>query len=91
MNQGQYQNRFKKENVSCHICDRLEDQFHFLFECSLYNELRTQYLSRYFMVRPSMYELTELFETEVKMRIKNLSMYIFKAFQLRQNRIFIEV
>ena len=75
----------------CHICDRLEDEFHFLFECPLYDELRTQYLSRYFVVRPSMYKLTELFKTEVKKRIKNLSIYIFKAFQLRQDRVYIEM
>ena len=75
----------------CHICDRLEDEFHFLFECPFYNELRTQYLSRYFVVRPSMYKLTELFKTEVKKRIKNLSIYIFKAFQLRQNRVYMEM
>ena len=67
----------------CHICDRLEDEFHFPFECPLCNELITQYMS--------MYKLTELFKTEVKKRIKNLSIYIFKAFQLRQNRVYIEM
>ena len=48
-------------------------------------------MSRYFVVRPIMYKLTELFRTEVKKRIKNLSIYIFKAFQLRQNRVYIEM
>ena len=53
-----------KENVIFVIDSKTS--FTFFFQCSLYNELRTQYLSRYFVVRPSMYKLTELFKTEVK-------------------------
>ena len=60
----------------CHICDRLEDELHFLFKCPLCNELRTQYLSRYSVVRPSMYKLTELFKTEVK-SVSKTCQYIY--------------
>ena len=56
-----------------HICDKLEDEFHFLFECSLYTDLRKQYISRYFIVSPSMYKLTQLFKTDVKRTIRNVS------------------
>ena len=61
----------------CLICDVLEDEYHFLFECPLYADLRKQYISRYFVVRPSMYKLIQLFETDVKKTIKNLLIYIY--------------
>ena len=75
----------------CRICDKLEDEFHFLFECSLYADLRKQYISRYFIVRPSMYKLIELFKNDSKKTVRNLSIFIYKAFQLRQNTIFIDM
>ena len=38
-----------------------------------------------------MYKFIELFKTDVKMCIRNLSINVFKAFQLRQNEIYIEM
>ena len=38
-----------------------------------------------------MYKLIELFKTDGKQCIRNFSIYIFKAFQLRQNTIYIEI
>ena len=63
----------------CRICDKLEDEFHFLFECSLYIDLRKQYISRYFIVRPSMYNLIELFKNDSKKTVRNLSIFIYKV------------
>ena len=64
----------------CRICDKLEDEFHFLFECSLYADLRKQCISRYFIARPSMYKLIELFKNDSKKTVRNLSIFIYKAF-----------
>ena len=61
----------------CHICDRLEDEFHFLFECPLYNDLRTQYLNRYFVVRLSMYKLMELFNIKQRKQKNDGIGYLF--------------
>ena len=36
------------ENRKCKRCDVIENEFHFLFECPLYSELRQQYLDCYF-------------------------------------------
>ena len=33
----------------CKNCNVVENEFHFLFECSLYNDLRIQYLDSIFM------------------------------------------
>ena len=47
----------------CVYCNLLEDEFHFMFECLLYLDLRKQFLPKYFWKRPNMYKLTELFNT----------------------------
>ena len=60
----------------CKICDKLEEEFHFLFECSLYADLRKQYISRYFIERPSMYKQIELFKTDNKKTVRNLLIFI---------------
>ena len=67
----------------CTVCTLLEDAYHFLLECTLYNELRVRYLPRHYRQHPSMYKLVELFNTENDTILKNLSVFIFKAFELR--------
>ena len=47
-----------------HIFDELEDEYHFLFECPIYADLRKQYIGRCFVVRPSMCKVIELFEMD---------------------------
>ena len=75
----------------CHICNKLEDEFHFRFECPLYTDLRRQYLSRYYIVRPSMYKLIKPLKKLMLKSVLEIYQYIFKAFQLRQNTIYIEM
>ena len=48
------------ENRKCQLCNILEDEFHFILECSLYNDLRALYINRYYWVRPNIPKFTEL-------------------------------
>ena len=57
--------------------------FHFLLECNLYNDLRVQYIKRYYWNRPNILKLKELMSTTNKKTIRNLSIYIEKAFKIR--------
>ena len=51
----------------------VEDEFHFLFECQLFTDLRIKYLKKYFWNRPNMIKLKEVMSsTNIKV-IKNLS------------------
>ena len=61
----------------------LEDKFHFIIVCSLYKDLRKIYIKRYYWQRPNMPKFLELFSTENCNIIKNLSIFIEKAFKLR--------
>ena len=37
-----------RENRTCCICHKLEDEFHLLLECQLYTELRKTYINKYY-------------------------------------------
>ena len=51
---------FDERKCHIHACDGIEDEFHSLFECLLYADLKKQYacIERYFVVSPSMYIYT---------------------------------
>ena len=67
----------------CRVCNVVEDEFHFLFECQLFTDLKIKYLKKYFWNRPNMIKLKELMtSTNIKV-IKNLSTYVEKAFNVR--------
>ena len=67
------------------ICNVLEDEFHFVLECSLYKDLRKTYIKRYYWLRPNMPKFIELISSENCRTIKNLSIYIDKAFKMRED------
>ena len=70
------------EDRKCNICNSLEAEYHGLLECSLYTNLRCQYIPRYFRFRPNMQTLIELVTNEI---MKHLGIYVCKAFELRVN------
>ena len=72
-------NRTPVEEKKCHFCrNSVEDEFHFIIECKLYEDLREEYIKRYFWARPNIQKFIELLQSENKKTIKNLSIYIFK-------------
>ena len=76
-------NKILYDNRKCSVCNVLEDEFHFVIICSLYKDLRKIYIKRYYWQRPNMLKFLELFATENITIIKNLSIFIEKAFKLR--------
>ena len=76
-------NRVPVDERKCRHCNTLEDEFHFFLECSLYRELRMQYIKRYFWNRPNIVKLKELMTSTNKRIICNLSLFIEKAFKIR--------
>ena len=39
----------------CHICQVLEDEFHFILECPLYEDLRAKYIKKYIYIKKSVF------------------------------------
>ena len=72
----------------CTTCNMLEDEFHFVCECSLFNDLRLVYIPRYYRVRPNMQKFVELLMSERQTLVRNLSVYVYKAFALRNNLVY---
>ena len=52
----------ERQERLCELCTsgQVEDEYHFLFECSCYRQLRLQYIPVFFTTRPNMYTLTLL-------------------------------
>ena len=73
----------------CKICNKLEDEFHFVLECPIYSDIRKVYINKHYVNRPNMYKMVELLNTTNKKRLRNLSIFIFKAFELRKNVLFV--
>ena len=53
----------------CRVCNILEDEFHFIFECPVYSDLRKLYIDKYYINRPSMLKLIELLNRYHKKQI----------------------
>ena len=72
----------------CKNCNVVEYEFHFLFECPLYNELRIQYLDSYFYENPNQFKLKQLFQSTQEKQIIDISIFIYKAFTLRNSVLY---
>ena len=74
----------------CNICNCLEDEYHFVIECSLYNSLRRKYIDQVYWRRPNMYKFINLITSDNNRTINNLAIYVHKAFKLRNNEFYVE-
>ena len=72
----------------CRICHILEDEYHFVLECPLYTTLRKQYLKKYFTQRPNMFKFVSLVNSTSEKELRNLAIFVHKAFQMRSNYTF---
>ena len=83
---GRWQKPIRKpfHDRKCVFCDKLEDEYHFIAECTLYKDLRKTYINSYFWKRPSMLKITQLFKSDNVKQLKNLGVYIYKAFDKRR-------
>ena len=46
----------------CKVCNKLEDEYYFVLECSIYLDLRKSYVNRYYCNRPRMFKLNYLIQ-----------------------------
>ena len=62
----------------------IEDEFHFILTCPLYENIRQVYIKLYYCRNPSMYKFIQLLKNENTTHLKNLAKYIIEAFKLRE-------
>ena len=53
-------NSIPVDDRKCAICLILEDEYHFVFECEIYKDLRSKYIAPYYWRRPNMFKFIEL-------------------------------
>ena len=76
-------NRIPINDRICRVCKVLEDEYHFVIECRLYEELRNKHIPKYYWLRPSMLKFVQLMKSDKVKLIRNVSQYILHAFKLR--------
>ena len=77
------------ERRICSTCNVLEDEHHFVIECSRYTELRRKYIKSYFYVRPNAHKFFELIQSTNANIVENLALFVYKAFTERNNYVFV--
>ena len=65
----------------------MDDEYHFVLECSLLRNLRSELIPNYYWKRPSMSKLLELLNNSNIQIINNLAKYSKKGFALRQRQL----
>ena len=77
--------RVEVENILCNVCSKIKNEYQFILECIIYNDLRKQYIDRFYWQRPNLFKLKLLFDSINENTIKNQCIFIFKAFKIKQN------
>lgn len=72
----------------CTFCNVLEDEYHFVIECGLYENLRKQYISRYYWQRPSMFKFITLISSTNEGCLRKLCVFIYQAFKVRADLLY---
>ena len=74
-----------RNDRKCTLCrlNDIEDEYHFTLICPVYNDLRKEYLQKYFYVKPSVNKYITLMNSSKLKTLKNLATYIIKGFKLR--------
>ena len=77
---GRYTNIPREERI-CTNCNLniLENEFHFVMTCRKHSELRSKYVKRYYYTWPTMQKFTSLLSDISKMKVINLSKFIYFA------------
>ena len=68
------------DDRKCDFCNCLEDEYHFIIQCSIYNDLRKSFIPSRYWKHPSMIKFIELINSDNVKIIKQLAIYIEKAF-----------
>lgn len=62
----------------CNECQKIDDEYHVIFECRKFTRLRQKYLPSDSRSRPSMYTLVSLLTTTEPAVLNNLAIFIYK-------------
>ena len=71
-----------REDRKCITCNTIEDEYHFVIECSIFTDLRKRYISKYYWTNPSMYKLKQLLLHQC-FQTQKIKYIFFKSFLIK--------
>ena len=79
---GRYQGLDIDDRI-CTLCDTNEigDEFHYLYKCTHFNDLRSRYLKSRYYTHPNMEKTKQLFNVTNKKEMLNLAKFIYQIVQ----------
>ena len=77
---GRYLN-IDRQDRKCILCnlDVIEDEFHFILKCPVYDNLRRKYFKPYYRNRSSVFKLVQLLSSDNVKEINNLCKFLYSA------------
>ena len=90
---GRYGNqRIDRHLRTCQLCNStdIEDEYHCIIICPLYDSIRKKFIKSYYFVRPSVFKFTQLMQSGNKSEILNIAKFVFHAFSIRKQTIVLE-
>lgn len=78
-----------RNDRKCTLCNlnEIEDEYHFIIICPFYSEIRKEYISKYYVNKPSMHKFIELLNCTNGKMLKHLAIYAIKAFKLKNSSV----
>ena len=73
------------EDRTCFTCNDLEDEYHFVLACPLYDSLLEKYIPIYFRKYPCMFKFIDLCNSNNAQILRNLTLYCYNALELRNS------
>ena len=86
-NEGRWQNINVNERI-CPLCNLdIEDEYHFLFICTVYEELRIKYIPPVYYQNPNYHKMKCLLTADNENLLRKVSSYVYHAFNLREAKL----
>ena len=88
---GRHTNIEKQDRI-CKLCELnnlrcIEDEFHVLFECAAYNEIRKIYIERQFSDLKNLYSFNNLMSNKDANVVANLANFIYNMYKIRNMKL----
>ena len=74
-------------NRLCDICNEIEDEFHVIFHCSRFIDLRNQYIDESLVQNPNMYTLVKLIDIKDESSLRKLGTFFHKIFKVYDSSV----
>ena len=76
------------DHTTCTLCaNKQETEIHFVFQCPVYDQLRSKYLLDILSVRSPGKHLTTLMKSNSQVTILNVTKFLVCAFNLRSSKL----